>query len=244
MVHPEGRLLAVHGGDRNNLALVDLATGWEMRRQPINGAALNCQPSGALLTYGPSGLLRWPMQIEHGPLERYRITPSQRLLSGGPRDWWDASADGQTIAIPNYGQGAVVLHRGPPQRMIHLQPQQDVRHCAVSPDGRWVATGSHSNTDGFGAKVWEAATGRLVKALPVPGLCSVFFSPDGRWLLTNAGGCRLWNVGIWTEGPTVGGPNACFSSDSRLLAVEDTPGAIRLVSTDNGKLVVRLESPQ
>jgi hypothetical protein len=63
-------------------------------------------------------------------------------------------------------------------------------------------------------------------------------------LLTTAGGCRLWNVGTWTEGPAVGGPNACFSSDSRLLAVEDSPGAIRLVSTDDGRLVVRLESPE
>jgi tetratricopeptide (TPR) repeat protein len=126
-----------------------------------------------------------------------------------------------------------------------LQPQQDVRSCAVSPDGRWVATGSHWNTDGLGAKVWEAATGKLVKELPVPGLCEVAFSPDGRWLLTNSGGCRLWEVGSWDKEPkVVGGANACFSPDGQLLAVEDTPGAIRLVRPEDRAELARLEAPE
>jgi hypothetical protein len=125
-----------------------------------------------------------------------------------------------------------------------LGPQQDVRCCAVSPDGRWVATGSHGSTDSVGAKVWEAATGRLVKALPVPRFCSVAFSPDGRWLLTTGGGCRLWEVGSWNEWWKVGGATACFSPDGRLLAVEDTPGALRLVRPQDRAELTRLEAPE
>jgi tetratricopeptide (TPR) repeat protein len=125
-----------------------------------------------------------------------------------------------------------------------LQPQQDVRHCAVSPDGRWVATGSHNNTDGLGAKVWDAGTGELAREFRVPGLCSVTFSSDGRWLLTTGGGCRLWEVGSWKEGPKVGGTSGCFSPDGRLLAVDDAPGAIRLVRPENGRELARLEAPE
>jgi serine/threonine protein kinase/WD40 repeat protein len=260
-VHPEGRLLGV---DRPNaLTLIDLATGREVARLPISECkALFWESSGALLTGNGSGLLRWPMhegqrqgtsgqrQEAGDPIpdpwslaRSYQLGRAQRLLSNTSADTWGFSADGQTIAIPQYDRGAVVLHRGPPQRIVRLEAQADVRECAVSPDGRWVATGSHSNTDGFGVKVWETATGRLVKALPI-GESKVAFSPDGRWLLTTYGGCRVWDISTWTEGPVIGGPQGCFSTDSRLLAVDDSAGAIRLVSTGTWAVVVRLESPE
>jgi WD40 repeat protein len=155
-----------------------------------------------------------------------------------------SSTDGQTIAIPNYSRGAVVVHRGLPARTVRLQPHQDVRFCAVSPDGHWVATGSHGTIEGVGAKVWDAATGELAKEFRVPGGCEVTFSPDGRWLLTTSGGCRLWEVGSWTEGPKVGGASGCFSPDGQILAVEDSAGAIRLVRPESGGELARLEAPE
>jgi hypothetical protein len=200
------------------------------------------EPNGGLLTAGKSGLLRWPVHTDP-ERENYRLGPPERLLTSGPDDCWGASADGQVIAIPQYGAGAVVLHRGPPRQTVPLKPHRNVRRCAVSPNGRWVATLSLGTEDDIGIKVWEAATGRLVKEIAPHG-GSVAFSTDGRWLLTAAGGCRLWEVGTWTEGHRVGGATGCVSGDGRLVAVEDTAGAIRLVSTDNGKLVVRLESPE
>jgi WD40 repeat protein/tetratricopeptide (TPR) repeat protein len=242
-VHPDGRLLVV-GGTDGNLVLVDMVAGLRVEGSAVPGERNTFwESSAALLSRDPSGVLRWRLHVDRGDTDHYRLGPPQRLLGGGGAEHWSASLDGQTIAISNYDRGAVVLHRGPPQRTVRLGPQQDVRQCAVSPNGCWVATGSFTNTDGFGVKVWEAATGCLVKALTLTG-SDVAFSPDSRLLLTTGGGCRLWNVGTWTEGPAIGGPTACFSPDSRLLAVEDSPGAIRLVSTDNGKLVVRLESPE
>jgi hypothetical protein len=175
---------------------------------------------------------------------RYRLGPPEQLLPYKSGDHWGRSADGQTLAIPDYSRGAVVVHRGLPTRTVRLQPQQDVRHCAVSPDGRWVATGSHGSTDGLGAKVWDAATGELAKEFRVPGYCEVWFSPDGRWLMTTGGGCRLWEAGSWKEGPKVGGGIGCFSPDARLLAVEDSPGAIRLVRPESSGEVARLEAPE
>jgi WD40 repeat protein len=98
--------------------------------------------------------------------------------------------------------------------------------------------------DSFAIKVWNAATGQLVKELPVPGMSSVAFSLDGRWLLTTSGGCRLWEVGSWKEGPKIGGASGCFSPDSRLLAVEDSAGVIRLVASESGAELTRLEAPE
>jgi WD40 repeat protein len=191
--------------------------------------------------------LRWPVRPDPAEPARYHCGPPERLLAdrSGRPDWnWGSSATGQTLAIPLFNRGADVVHHGPPARRVRLQPQQDVRYCAVSPDGSWVATGSHGNTDGRAARVWNAATGRLVQAFPVPRVCKVAFSPDGRWLLTNSSGCQLWEVGSWDEGPTVGGATGCFSPDGRLLAVEDSAGAIRLVRPESGAELARLEAPE
>jgi WD40 repeat protein len=243
-VHPDGRLVAAEAAD-GSVVLVDLRAGREVATLQIRqGLPLLWTPAGDLLTYGTFGLLRWPVNADPADAARYRVGPPERLLRTDTPDLWGTSADGQTIAIPNYNRGAVVMHRGPPARMVRLQPQQDVRRCAVSPDGHWVATGSHSNTDGLGAKVWEAETGQVVKELPVPGLGIVAFSPDGRWLLTTGGGCRLWEVGSWNEGQKIGGAEGCFSPQSRVLVVEDSAGAIRLVRTESGAEVARLEAPE
>jgi WD40 repeat protein len=243
-VHPGGRLLAAVAED-GSVRLIDLATGREVTALPApNECPLLWEPSGDLLTYGTSGVLRWPLRADPAEPARYRLGPPERLLPYKSLERWGGSADGQIIAIPNYGSGAVVVHRGLPAHTVRLQPQQDVRSCAVSPDGHWVATGSHGNTDGLGAKVWDAATGELAKEFRVPALCRVTFSPDGRWLLTTGGGCRLWEVGSWKEGPKLAGANACFSPDGRLLAVEDSAGAIRLVRPESGGEVTRLEAPE
>jgi serine/threonine protein kinase/WD40 repeat protein/tetratricopeptide (TPR) repeat protein len=245
LVHPDGRLLAVLLRDFS-LALVDLKAGREVGNLRIPSAwPLLWQPSGDLLTAGRQGFLRWPVRADPAGAKQYRFGPPEPLVPGHYVGTPCAiSTDGQTIAIPNFKRGAVVLHRNQPACTLLLQPQEDVRSCAVSPDGRWVATGSHGNTDGVAAKVWEAATGRPVKGFSVSRFCSVAFSPDGRWLLTTGGGCRLWEVGSWNEGPKVGGASGCFSPDGHLLAVEDSAGAIRLVHPADGTELARLEAPE
>src|SRR5439155_9726632 len=76
--------------------------------------------------------------------------------------------------------------RGPARRTFRFGPQFDVRHLWVSPDGRWVGTGSHHHGGGAAPWniIWEADTGRLVSALPSGVNYDNFhgFSPDSRWL--------------------------------------------------------------
>jgi serine/threonine protein kinase/WD40 repeat protein len=243
-VHPGGRLL-VTAAENGSLVLVDLAAGHQVTVPDARHIPVLWEPrTGDLLTSGTLGLLRWPTRAEPAGSTCYRLGPPERVLAGnGWNRQCGSSADGQTIALPDH-DGAIVVHRGPSPRTVPLQPQNDVRACAVSPDGHWVATASHEMIDSFATKVWDAATGRLVKALPVPGMCSIAFSLDGRWLLTTSGGCRLWEVGSWKEGPKIGGASGCFSPDSRLLAVEDSAGVIRLVASESGAELTRLEAPE
>ena len=68
-----------------------------------------------------------------------------------------------------------------------------------SPDGKLLATGTE---DGI-VRIWDAATGRLVRELVGHSqqIRSVSFSPDGRRLLTGglASSARIWSVETGTE---------------------------------------------
>jgi serine/threonine protein kinase/WD40 repeat protein len=246
-VHREGRLLAV--GSSDGVSLFDLSTGLDVGHLDI-GSALTAwfdPATGDLLTHGSLGLLRWPLQVEAKNPGRLRIGPPKRLLA---RPAWDnefrISRDGRTIAVAQYSR-VPVLHADQPGRQVVLRPTGQVRHhhLSLSPDGRWVATGSHWDGD---IQVWEARTGRLVKILPLgPCGCSVQFTPDGkRLLVVRAGSCQFWRVGTWEEmPPTVGklGFVVEFSPDGRLLASERGDGALRLLSPSTGQDLALLESP-
>jgi hypothetical protein len=61
--------------------------------------------------------------------------------------------------------------------------------------------------------------------------------------MTKAAPCRLWEVGTWSEAQQIGGAGKCFSPDGHLVAVQDANRAIRLVETETGRTLGRLESP-
>jgi WD40 repeat protein len=246
ILNADGRLLAVPIREKG-IDLIDLSDGQLAAEIPVPGSwPFLFEPSGALLTRSKDGgLLRWPRTLD--PLTgRCRFGPPERLY-----EWTAAgrggSTDGRVLALAHHSRGAIVLYRDTGRRVL-LQPQEDVRSCAISPDGRWVATGSWGTIQGVGAKVWDAQSGQLVKELPVGGFCAVAFSADGRWLATSAGGCRLWRVGSWEEGLKLGGGyHFAFSPDSRVLAVAGEAGVVRLVDPnsdqENAREYARLTGP-
>ena len=245
LADPAGRFVLVGGA--SGAAALDPQTGEERGRLPGPARAFHLTPAGDLLTTGPDGPLRWP-RADDPAAGVTRFGPPQWIgpAGAGAAETHGASADGRVVAVPNLWAGAVVLHRDPPGVPAPTGPQDYVRTCAVSPDGRWAATGSHDCPSGIGAKVWDARTGNLVREFPVPGLCAVGFSPDGRWLATAGGGLRVWRVGTWDEGPPV--PDAAaavgwaFAPDGGTLAVGGH-GAVRLVRSADGAELVRLPLP-
>jgi serine/threonine protein kinase/WD40 repeat protein/Tfp pilus assembly protein PilF len=240
-----GRLFASHTDD--GIALVDVARGEEAALLPLTGTAVLCFDSeGALWTHGPQGLLRWPLTLDPITGQR-RYGPPKWVFATTKPEAHGCSTDARIVGVPLFSQGAAVFHRDS-QRVLPLGPQDDVRSCAVSPDGRWVATGSHGLREGAGDKLWDSQEGRHVKDLPVGGTCRVRFSPGGKWLLTTGGDPRLWAVGTWEEGPSLGGtssnPLGAFSRDDKLLALGGEPSVVRLIVTDTGVEIARMTTPE
>jgi WD40 repeat protein len=244
-IDPQGRLLAV--GTENGTALVNL-TRWEEvgllplpRHNPLAFAG-----DGSLWTYGPTGIHRWPAPQDTSG-DQLQFGPPERLFSYSNIDWHGISADGATIAIPNYREGALVWSQAN-QQQVRLPAGGDVRSCAVSPDGRWVATGAHglSTVKVAGARIWDARSGKHLRDLAVQPFCGVWFSPDGSWLATLVPGqeCQLWKSGSWEPGPRlpyVGfDRRAVFTRDGSLLALQGEPGTLRLIQPETGVELARL----
>jgi serine/threonine protein kinase/WD40 repeat protein len=169
----DGRLLAAGIINRDNgslagVALLDLATGNELEFLPIAHSRPVCfDASGGLVTQGQNSLLEWPVQ-KHGKPGILCFGPPRIVASNFAGEQVGSSADGRVLALPRDGQCALLLHPDRPGKIIDLAPQDDVRYCAVSPHGDWVATGSH-HSQGVFVKVWDGTSGKFEKALPVYG---------------------------------------------------------------------------
>ena len=246
-VDADSRLAAI--STEEGVALVDVARGEETGLLPLpRNYPLRFGPDGSLWTFGSAGLLQLKKPVTGDPQSgSRRYGPPQRIFGTTNGDQVGSSADMRVVAIPDFSRGTILFHRDS-KRQLPLGPQEDVRYCAVSPDGRWVATATWGLHEGAGVKVWDAGTGKHVKDLPVGGHGNVLFSPDGKWLLTTSRGCRLWAVGTWEEGPSPAKSllksTAAFSGDGKLLAMGDAPGVVRLVITDTGAEIARLTAPE
>jgi eukaryotic-like serine/threonine-protein kinase len=241
-LHPNGRLLAV--GTTSGVGFWDIDRDVSVASLPIGQTqSLLFEPSGDLLTMGRTGLARWPVRKDPADSNSLRVGPPD-LLSTTKGERISHSRDGRILARCQDYASPIVLDFEHPGSSIRLGPQSDVRYIAVSPDGRWAATGSHNSRDGV--KVWSLPGGRLEKHFPNPGLyASPLFSPDGRWLATNLGNkLTLWTVGDWRDGLSLEGGALSFSPDGRLLAIAQPAGSVQLVEAESGRLVASLDDPQ
>jgi WD40 repeat protein len=285
---PDGLLLAI--ASSAGVSLVDSRSGFELAVIPDRDP-VQFDSSGALLTCGPHGFHRWPMQSQaagrvvrvkspedlfkhvqttgreswsmfrpasllEGLFKNVQTTRPDAatqdgsvvgtewgLRAGHDRASYSVSRDATVVAMAN-GSNAIVAHQvkaGGAVRRVVTGPQTDVRRCAVSPDGKWVATGNYSPAPErlTNARVWDAATGKPVKTFPVAQGAWVWFSPRGRWLATQSGvddECRLWRTGSWEAGPRFPGAiDIAFSPDERLVALGGKAGQIQLCETASGR---------
>jgi hypothetical protein len=234
-IRRDGRVLAV--GTSQGVALWDLAHGTELAFLPTGETWRTIfEESGDLLTTGPIGVRRWPVQLDLDRAE-FRIGPPRPLPLPAGNCGIAEDRQGHTVALADHDFAFVAT----PERTIHVGPLNDCRYVAVSPDGQWLATGSHIATKG--AQVWRIRDGAKMAELPVDYGTGVAFSADGRWLMTTNPPCRLWTAGTWREARQIGGLGHCFSPDGWLLAVKDPSRILRLVEVETGRTLARLESP-
>lgn len=180
------------------------------------------------------------------------------------------SADGKRFAIG--GRDDVTIHDSESgKELLRIAPNDEwkresafpprVTMVAFSPDGRWLATGGSNGKvggphgyPGGVVKIWEAATGKLLRALgplshwPV----SLAFSSDGQQLVagTNGAGGELPEPGevwVWSVekgnvlktfktkeevnagDPTTSAGGVAISSDNKLVAVAIGDGRVRVL---------------
>jgi eukaryotic-like serine/threonine-protein kinase len=242
---PDGRWLAV--GDSGGVSFWDAVAGKELGYLTCGLASAHFEPSGALVTNGEAGLLRWPIRDDGTSPGLIQLGPPEDLAIPGSPHAFSMSRDGSVCANAQ-GWGALVVHRDRPERPVKLTPHQSAIRVSVSPDGRRVATGSFS---GPKVKIWDAITGKMEVALPIDTGSMVQFSPNGKWLVATDERLgpvdtiiRLWATDIWQERPSLGqGNRPAFSPDGAILAMSVRGGDIRFVDTTTGQEFARLEDP-
>jgi WD40 repeat protein/tetratricopeptide (TPR) repeat protein len=233
-IRSDGRLLVVGSG--RGVVLWDLVRGAELAFLPIGLAwHTTFEPSGDLLSNGELGVWRWPIRFDPERGE-YRIGPPRPLPLPASNCWIDQDRTGRIVALANHG-GANLLAA---EREFQLGPLEDCRTVAVSPNGEWLATGSHVTG---GIQIWRVRDAEHVTDLAIGGLGGVHFSPDGKWLMTTSSPCRLWAVDTWKEAQRFDGDGLCFSPDGRLLVAQDASKVLNLVETETGRRLAGLESP-
>jgi WD40 repeat protein/Tfp pilus assembly protein PilF len=247
-ISPDGRLLAL--GMEDGVRLWDLSSGRELARLPVARAwSALFRPDGReLLTSGPAGLYRWPIQEGGAAAPEVRLGPRRPIALPGSPDRVARSHDGRTLAVVIEGGGVALLVdsatgavRGP--QFSH----PSITWVALSPEGKWVATsGWHSNR----VRLWDADTGKMVHEWVLGTRATVYFTPDGRALIIGRDDeFSFWDVEtrqplrtLRRDAPQWPG-NIAFSSDGKLMALEMAPGILHLKDVATGRTVSRLADP-
>jgi WD40 repeat protein/serine/threonine protein kinase len=197
-------------------------------------------------------------EATHRELERIDRDAYADHVVGADNAWWEADRDRARQLL---GQCKPELRRW---EWYHLRRccqadeqvlsghTSEVWAVTFSRDGRRLASASTDHT----VRVWDAATGKLVRALTghTGAVWAVAFSPDGRWLATGSDDqtVRLWDAATGEEHAVLqrgfGEVMACcFSPDGKRLAAATAPdwrssgpgvaGAVRVWELASRKLV-------
>ncbi|HKB41061.1 MAG TPA: protein kinase, partial [Gemmataceae bacterium] len=251
---PDGRLLA--SADADGIHLWDWAALRKVASLPLGDphAVVFHPTDGSLYACGGRSLYRWPIGPDPGSdAGGLQVGPPQ--LVGDAASIWRAcfKPDGHLLAATDrtHGQAIVFDLRGKSDKVL-LRQHPDIGHVAISPDGRWVATGT------FGAfrtavKVWDARSGKPVWDLPLDvaqANADVVFSPDGRWLVTaTPEEYRFWQVGSWEPGRVLprersdSSASLAFTRDGKMLAVSLSARRVRLLDVATARELASLTAP-
>jgi serine/threonine protein kinase/tetratricopeptide (TPR) repeat protein/WD40 repeat protein len=245
---PDRHLLAVT--NRDGVGLWDPGSGSEVGRLPVPGtrSVLFDPAAGDLITSGPNGTLRWAVTTQG---TRLHLGPPRPLPLPGVavREALALSRDGGTLLARVDGDRAALVRGGQPTKPALLLGHPQVWSVAVSPEGKWAATGPWN---GAGVRVWDAATGRGEDLPDSRGIKSATaaFSPDGRWLVIGSNReYRFWRVGTWRPGlrlACAGGDlpgRLAFSPDGGLVALRHSGSVVKLRAPGSGAELATLDMP-
>jgi WD40 repeat protein len=149
------------------------------------------------------------------------------------------SPDGTVIA--SVDSHMLLLREVASQRLVRtIQTDTSMFSLAYSPDGKWLASGDLGNT----VRLWDVASGEVLRAMSRPGLPNVFvwsvtFSPDGKLLAAGSSDATvtLWDAATGQlirafDSHTQAVTSVAFSPDGRRLASGSLDATLRLWAVD------------
>lgn len=246
---PDGRILAV--GHLDRVVLVDAEHGLRLRdRSDWRMAATVFHPAeGFLLTGTTNGILRHDPRVDTDSSPASSWRHPETLHPGGPWRALGMTPDGRFLAgFHGRHQVVFVFDRTLTHRIATLAPHPDTASIALSPDGRWLATGSRVD---LSVRLWDVGTGQLEGIHPTGLHAQGEFSQDGRWVaVMGRSRFQLLESGSWKPAPALrvgpGRPTlgaATFSPDSRILALVVHRYEVHLVDLASFKTVGILRDP-
>jgi WD40 repeat protein len=263
-VDPHGRFLAF-SEEGGRLFLWDLLR-WEKVPgipQSLRGASFFHQAPRGVLSNLETGIFIAPLverrvEGQGGPVLELRIGPP-RPLPGLLRQNTTVGADGRFAGILVQGNtatesAAVAVVDLATAQVLGRFPHLNANWWDVSPGGKWFVCGP---LHGRELRVWEVASGDLVKTVPAPaGTFSAVprFSRDGALLaVSTEEGLSAYRTGSWEVIPELHLPGTQFggvsdaiavSPDSSQIAWQSTRSRISLTCVRTGDEVVALQLPQ
>jgi eukaryotic-like serine/threonine-protein kinase len=250
-VGPESRILAACS--QAGLELWDIQTAQRLVTWPIGPCVADFDDGGRLIVGCSTGIFRFPRFTETSRAPQksapaiagtlVRFGPPQPLVGKIDATNLATNARGETMLV-GYLDRWDVFHPGHAKALVHVPTTRDARLSAASDDNRYAAI---ANWEGGGASVWDAISGTHLADLAVGRHGVLKFSGDSRLLAATPDGVTLWRTSDWrcvgrlhAEGTTPTGLGISFSPDSRVLAIAQPNGILRLTDPTTGKDWVRV----
>jgi WD40 repeat protein len=238
---PDGRFVATASHDRT-ARIWEAETGREITRASHRGIVYAVAFSGDGTIFATAS---------HDKTARVWRTPASSPLGPLVHSAWvrDVAFNPASGSLVTAGFDGAVHFWSPPGRGIPgtgWRPARALAHppavlsVTVSPNGRWIASGSRDGT----ARLWEVATGRAVARLEHgDGIGSIDFDPDSKLVATASHDrtARVWSVTTGEELARMPHPErvhgVAFGHGGALLATACEDGVLRLWEPKTGRLL-------
>jgi serine/threonine-protein kinase len=259
-VSPEGRIIAFSCDQ--GLELWDLQTVRRLLAWPVGDCWAEFDRQGRLIVSCVQGVYRLERRdeqvaknvdgAESTVIASDASSNRRTVVNFGPPDQLAGPIVPSSLALNDGGETLLmqdgagwIMHRpDAPGSGFRLQMIGDPRKGAVSNDDRHAVV---ANWERGGARVWDARSGTQVDDLAIGRHGIVKFSPDNRLLVATPDGVTVWDTRNWTKltdlhavGTTPTGLGIAFSPDSRVLAVGQINGVLKLVDPLTGDEWARL----